>query len=139
MVINLEAYRVKQDCKILEMQILGEPIGYKAAIKGEHGFYSPKSYAAFKERVCDEIIYHKLQSGFHMADSTKHDRYALAVVVYRSRDTGDLDNFTKPVQDCLQETGIIWNDKQITDHVYPFCMRMDKKLPRLWFELWRIT
>lgn len=41
------------------------------------------------------------------------NRYTLDVKAYRSRNTGDVDNYVKAAQDALQDSGLILDDCQI--------------------------
>ena len=53
----------------------------------------------------------------------------VTLYVYRVRNTGDTDNFVKPVLDALQSAAVLVNDRLVSElHVY---RRLDKHRPRV--------
>lgn len=67
----------------------------------------------------------------------KSHRYILDVAAFRSKETGDNDNFMKPCMDALQIAGVFANDSQI-DYGEHF-KDIDKENPRIEFRLRRLT
>jgi len=60
--------------------------------------------------------------------TTKSD-VVLTLHIYRARNTGDVDNFQKPVLDALEAAGVLHNDRQVVElHTYK---RLDRDHPRI--------
>lgn len=112
----------------------GEPVGFKRPSFNEHTgkFFNPPKYEAYKKELAEAL--HFSFPGL-AGESDGKKRYSLSLLVFRSRDVGDLDNFTKPVKDALQIAGIIRNDKQIVEYREPYKMLIDKIQPRIEFLL----
>ena len=64
-------------------------------------------------------------------------RYQLCAHVYRVADRGDLGNFMKGIEDALEDSGVIWNDKQVTRYFGNPEVFIDAKNPRIEFWLER--
>lgn len=61
------------------------------------------------------------------------NRFNLEVKAYRAKNTGDVDNYIKTVQDALQDSGLILDDSQIDKVVGE--KFIDKFHPRIEFVL----
>lgn len=69
----------------------------------------------------------QLQAAWRAAPIT--DLLAVTLHVYRARNTGDTDNFAKPVLDAMQAAGVLCDDKIVTElHLY---RTLDRTRPRV--------
>lgn len=107
--------------------------------------FTPEPYASYKEALSLALRaqYPSVKWGYPDLPETKwpaskrppfdkwlkKQRFALAYYIYRAADRGDIDNYQKCIQDCIEQSGLIPNDKQITS-VYG-TMLIDKERPRI--------
>ncbi len=104
--------------------------------------YTPPAYSNYKSQLAGEIHYQFRKfispppptGSKERRDYFKANRYKLSVKAYRSRDTGDIDNFIKTVMDALKDSGLILNDSQIRRLVDSDIL-IDKISPRIEFTL----
>lgn len=130
---------------LLSFTFEGEPVAAMRPRLTSFGVYTPKEYAAYKKRLSDALKQEYGYFAWGMPDGLnnyqkgkwiKANRYHLLLKVYRSKNLGDIDNYTKSVMDSMQDAKVLFNDAQVdsiaaTKHI-------DKERPRVEFELWRI-
>jgi Holliday junction resolvase RusA-like endonuclease len=103
--------------------------------------YTPKKYADYKRALANavrsrycQLVNSVPQTGTkERSKYLKDNRLGLLLLVYRAENRGDCDNFTKSVQDALQDSGVVGDDSQID---WNFCAKLtDKTRPRVEFIL----
>jgi Holliday junction resolvase RusA-like endonuclease len=124
----------------------GEPVPAARARSGQGRTYTPEKYRAYKEGLATALMARFREilpeiPGTRIPKERKkyldQNRYRVEITVYRSKRTGDWDNFAKSVCDALQDAGLIADDSQIDEgHCWK---RIDKTNPRIEFELERIA
>jgi Holliday junction resolvase RusA-like endonuclease len=111
-----------------------EPVPAARARSTESGHhYTPEKYRNYKLALCNSIKgrYAKL-----IGKIDPKAKLGIAMLVYRSKNTGDWDNFAKCVQDAIQDSGVIKDDKQIC---LGLCAKhIDKADPRIEFILFEL-
>ena len=91
------------------------PCVWKAPVKGKIGFYTPEPYCTYRDDL-SQFLTIKYRNSEWVKSLSASDRFALTCVVYRKYKRGDLTNFVKGVEDCMQIAGLIPNDSQIVLH-----------------------
>jgi Holliday junction resolvase RusA-like endonuclease len=103
----------------------GEPVPAARPQGGKWGYYTPAKYRAYKSRLVSYIRSHYI-TNLISAPSTvnkslrakflkqqKGVKYLFNLIVYPKYDRGDWDNYGKSVCDALEQSELIFNDKQI--------------------------
>lgn len=126
---------------IFEFKYEVEAKPWKAPIKGKNVWYSPEPYTSFRTELTEAIKVHCCftGNGFHQwkEAETKDSRYALSLIIVKKRKDGDLTNILKGIEDCIQLSGVLYEDERIDRHVEPFLKRQCEKgeKPYIWFRL----
>lgn len=134
---------------MIELEVLGRPIPAVRMTQRSKYNDNAQDYLVYKSSISlliqlkyPELILAipptsipKERSKFNKTQSDI--QYRLYVEVYKAdKRGGDWDNFGKTVGDALEQSEVIFNDKQITDgQVKVF---LDKENPRLYFRLEKI-
>lgn len=128
----------------LELTHLGEPVPASRPRFAKGRTYNDPKYTKYKKALIKAL---KEQYGFWAWDIPSAGdkarskylakyRYELIVNVYRSKNTGDIDNHVKSVMDSLTQSGVIGDDSQI-DKVIANKF-IDKNKPRVYLALKQI-
>lgn len=106
---------------LINLVLKGEPVPFqRARANGAHRYNDPK-YADYKKALANVIkgYYANLRADVIQVkepgrrEYIKQNRFGLILLVYQVKDKGDRDNYTKTVQDALQDSGVIGDDVQI--------------------------
>lgn len=122
----------------------GEPVPFQRPRFNGKFVFNDKRYSNYKAQLAGEIKYQFAQFiQLPPPANTKErslflqaNRYRLKVKAYRSRNTGDVDNFLKTVQDALQDSGLIFDDSQLDKVIAE--KFIDRMMPRIEFTLTKI-
>lgn len=112
------------------------PVPFKRVrARGNQYFNDPK-YVAYKTAVKNRLrgMFPHLVQKFPIGsdERKKHiqqNKYLLLLLTFEEKDNADDDNFRKTIQDALQESGIVVDDRQIRGG-FTFTL-VDKKNPRI--------
>lgn len=130
---------------LLSFTFEGEPVPYQRYNHAARFRPDVKRYYGYKKELAHALKQEYGYFSWGMPDGLndyqkgkwiKANRYHLLLKVYRSKNMGDIDNYTKSVMDSMQDAKVLFNDAQVdsiaaTKHI-------DKERPRVEFELWRI-
>ncbi len=109
--------------EVLELILKGRPMPYKR-VRGHNGrFMNPKEYTDYKRRIGAEALKQSWAQNWDQAPPKGTDiykkvylkkaRYVFSASIRRHKDTGDLSNYIKAIEDAIQDVGIIGDDKLI--------------------------
>jgi Holliday junction resolvase RusA-like endonuclease len=126
---------------ILEFTFYGEPVPFQRPRFNGRFAFNDTRYSAYKKDLATAVQKEcRGQITPAPEPNTKArslflntNRYKLRVRAYRSRNTGDVDNFVKTVLDALQDSGVIADDCQVDKIIGE--KFIDKVCPRISFLL----
>ena len=118
--------------KYYEIIVPGLPVTALRARSTNGGrHYTPEAYRAYKLKVANAIkgkFANEIQALAAYPERAKAVRYALLVLANIPKDRGDWDNYAKAVQDALQDSGLIHDDKQVA---FGFCGKVIRPTPSI--------
>ena len=116
----------------ITIELLGQPVPWKAATVTRHGAYSPAKYKAWKTEA---TLRARLQYG-ECSSEPMTGPIGLEIWVRWATHEPDLTNVVKGTEDALEAAGVFPNDRQVVEQRN--YKMWDRENPGVRVRVWRV-